>query len=98
MDQRYWSKLRIVSSKSKRNPERAKECPNQRPQPYSSLEAVLGFGIPRWQADGLIEDYAHYRRGEAAATATGVQDATGAAPRSFDDFARDYAPAFSQST
>jgi len=27
-------------------------------------EALLKFGPPAWQADGLIEDYAHYRRGE----------------------------------
>jgi uncharacterized protein YbjT (DUF2867 family) len=59
------------------------------------MEALLNVGLPRWQVDGLIEDYAHYRRGEASAIASGVHDATGASPRSFDDFARDYAPAFS---
>ena len=56
-------------------------------------DAVLGMGMPPWQADGLIEDYAHYRRGEAAAVSSGVQDATGAPPRDFSTFARDYAPA-----
>jgi uncharacterized protein YbjT (DUF2867 family) len=59
------------------------------------MGALLNVGLPRWQVDGLIEDYAHYRRGEASTIATGVQDATGARPRSFDDFARDYAQAFS---
>lgn len=63
--------------------------------PDAMREALLGFGFPRWQADGLIEDYAHYARGEAAEIATGIADATGEQPRSFDDFARDYAPAFS---
>jgi hypothetical protein len=29
-------------------------------------DALVGFGLPEWQAAGLIEDYAHYRRGEAA--------------------------------
>src|SRR5215467_9941834 len=29
--------------------------------------ALAGLGVPPWQADGLVEDYAHYRRGEAAA-------------------------------
>ena len=29
--------------------------------------ALLSFGLPEWQADGLVEDYAHYRRGEASA-------------------------------
>jgi len=59
------------------------------------MEALLGIGLPRWQVDGLIEDYAHYRRGEASTIATGVHNATGASPRCFADFARDYALAFS---
>lgn len=63
--------------------------------PEAMMEALLSFGIPRWQADGLIEDYAHYRRGEASVVTTGVQDATGVPPFSFDDFARDYTRAFS---
>jgi len=63
--------------------------------PEALREALLRIGFPQWQADGLIEDYAHYRRGEASAVATGVQDATGTPPHSFDDFARDYAAAFS---
>ncbi len=63
--------------------------------PDAMREALLDFGFPEWQADGLIEDYAHYSRGEAAEIASGIVDATGEAPRSFDDFARDYAPAFS---
>ena len=46
----------------------------------------MKFGIPEWQADGLIEDYAHYSRGEASVIASGVQDATGKLPRSFEDF------------
>lgn len=58
-------------------------------------EALLGAGLPRWQADGLVEDYAHYRRGEASALTSGMQDATGKTPRRFSAFARDYAGAFS---
>ncbi|MBD2753978.1 SDR family oxidoreductase [Spirosoma validum] len=57
-------------------------------------EALLGAGFPVWQADGLIEDYAHYSRNEAAAVTSDVQDVTGKPPRTFADFARDYAPAF----
>ena len=63
--------------------------------PEAMREALLGFGVPVWQADGLIEDYAHYRRGEAAAVTSGVRDATGNAPRGFEEFARDYAATFS---
>src|SRR5215218_515959 len=39
------------------------------------LDALLGVVFPVWQAAGLIEDYANYRRGEAAAVTSGVQDA-----------------------
>lgn len=47
-----------------------------------------------WMAEGLVEDYAHYQRGEAAAVAAGVREATGQAPRNFAAFARDYASLF----
>lgn len=57
--------------------------------------ALLNAGLPIWQADGLIEDYAHYRRGEASVIKSGVKDASGEPPRSFFIFARDYARAFS---
>src|SRR5829696_3707613 len=63
--------------------------------PEAMREALLGIGFPVWQAEGLVEDYAHYRRGEAAAVTSGVEDATGKAPRSFEEFARDYAATFS---
>ena len=50
--------------------------------------------LPPWQVDGLLEDYAHYRRGEAAAVSPAIAEITGTAPRSIEQFARDYAPAF----
>ena len=55
---------------------------------------LLRAGMDPWQAEGLLEDYAHYPRGEAAEVAPGVQEATGRPPRDFATFARDYAPAF----
>jgi len=66
--------------------------------PEAMRGALIGAGVPVWQADGIIEDYAHYSRGEAAEVAGGVQGATGKPPRSFQDFASDYAQAFSEST
>lgn len=63
--------------------------------PGEMRQAVIGVGFPLWQADGLIEDYAHYARGEAAAVTSDVQQVTGRAPRSFENFVRDYSPAFS---
>lgn len=59
-------------------------------------DALVGFGLPQWQADGLIEDYAHYRRGEAATISRAVQEVTGQPSRSFAAFVRDYQQAFSQ--
>jgi hypothetical protein len=52
--------------------------------------ALFGLGFPEWQADGLIEDYAHYRRGEASGISNAVQEVTGAAPTGFIKFATDY--------
>jgi uncharacterized protein YbjT (DUF2867 family) len=58
-------------------------------------DALLGLGIPVWQADGLIEDYAHYRCGEASMVSAAVREVTGCPPRSFAAFAQDYKDAFS---
>jgi len=57
--------------------------------------AVLSAGFPVWQAEGLIEDYAHYARGEASAISTAVQDVTQKAPWHFKQFVNDYAFLFS---
>ncbi|PZG51389.1 NAD(P)-dependent oxidoreductase [Spongiactinospora gelatinilytica] len=53
--------------------------------------------LPEWQADGLVEDYAHYARGEAAEIHTDVADLTGHPARDVTDFARDHAVAFKPS-
>ena len=57
-------------------------------------EALIAHRFPEWQADGLIEDYAHYRRGEASSVSNAVLDVTGQPARSFLTFARDYKEAF----
>ena len=46
------------------------------------------------QADGLLEEYAHYRRNEAAAIGSGINDAIGKDPRNFETFAHNYAAMF----
>lgn len=56
-------------------------------------EALFGV-LPPWQLQGLVEDYAHYARGEAAEVHTGVADLTGRPARDVTDFARDHAVAF----
>jgi uncharacterized protein YbjT (DUF2867 family) len=50
--------------------------------------------LPPWQVDGLVEDYAHYARGEAETIYSTVAEVTGHEPRDIDQFARDYADAF----
>jgi uncharacterized protein YbjT (DUF2867 family) len=57
-------------------------------------EGLRMFHMPDWQADGLVEDYAHYRRGEAAGISSAVQNVTGVAPHPFSVFAHDYKSAF----
>lgn len=55
--------------------------------------ALTGLVSP-WQLAGLVEDYAHYARGEAADVHTSVADITEQPARDITDFARDYAPMF----
>jgi len=55
-----------------------------------SLQPIL----PPWQIQGLLEDYAHYRRGEAAAVSPAVAEVTGRPATDVTQFARDYATAF----
>ncbi len=62
--------------------------------PEAFAESLHGV-LPPWQAEGLLEDYAHYRRGEAAMVSTAVAEVTGHPAMDFAQFARDYAPAFS---
>ena len=62
--------------------------------PNAMREALVGFGMPEWQASGLVEDYDLYRRGEAAKVTTTVREVAGTAPIAFSQFARDYADAF----
>lgn len=63
--------------------------------PDSTMRGKLSsYGLPAWQADGLIEDYEHYRRGEAAGVTKDVEKVTGYPPRSFRTFLNDHKQAF----
>jgi uncharacterized protein YbjT (DUF2867 family) len=61
--------------------------------PAAFAEQLRGL-LPEWQVEGLLEDYAHYARGEAAAVLPTVRDVTGRAPRTVAEFARDHKEAF----
>lgn len=56
-------------------------------------EMLTELKMPEWMREGLIEDYAHYRRGEASGVADGVTQALGREAMTFDAFAEDYAVA-----
>ncbi|MDA3650131.1 SDR family oxidoreductase [Saccharopolyspora indica] len=62
-----------------------------RDAPADQFTAALAGVLPQWQLDGLVEDYAHYARGEAAEVHPSVADLTGHPARDVTDFARDYA-------
>jgi hypothetical protein len=62
--------------------------------PPEAVRAALDGVLPDWQLDGLVEDYAHYAPGEAAAVLSTVADLTGQEPRDITRFARDYADRF----
>jgi uncharacterized protein YbjT (DUF2867 family) len=64
--------------------------------PEALSKSLHDFGMPSWQADGLGEDYALYRRGDAARVTTDVLRLTGREATRFSKFARDYANAFRQ--
>jgi len=57
-------------------------------------EMLLGVGFPKWQAEGLVEDYAHYKLGEASEISPEVEKLTGKPARNFTDFVKDHAKLF----
>ncbi|NWJ71107.1 NmrA family NAD(P)-binding protein [Pseudonocardia sp. ICBG1122] len=59
-----------------------------------AFAAALDGMLPPWQAAGLVEDYAHYGRGEAARVDDAVAVLTGHPARTLEEFARDHAAAF----
>jgi uncharacterized protein YbjT (DUF2867 family) len=62
--------------------------------PAQFAAALQQLGMPEWQIEGLLEDYAHYQRGEAAMVTNAVLATTGAKAREVRRFAEDYAQAF----
>ncbi|MCY1245576.1 NAD(P)H azoreductase [compost metagenome] len=63
--------------------------------PEEMKAALLSVGFPLWQADGLIEDYAHYSRNEASEVYATVENILGKPARQFKNFVEDYAEDFS---
>src|SRR5437660_723881 len=61
--------------------------------PDAFAENLQGI-LPPWQIQGLLEDHAHYRQGEAASVSPAVAEVTGRPARDVGQFTRDYAGAF----
>jgi uncharacterized protein YbjT (DUF2867 family) len=61
--------------------------------PEAFADSLQGI-LPPWQIQGLLEDYAHYRRGEAASVSSAVAKITGRPAIDVIQFAYDYAQAF----
>lgn len=55
-----------------------------------SLQGIL----PPWQIQGLLEDYSHYRRGEAASVSPAIAEITGKPAADVRQFARDHVRIF----
>jgi uncharacterized protein YbjT (DUF2867 family) len=58
--------------------------------PDSMRHVLLDLGMSVWQADGVLEDYETYRRGEGSRITTTMEDVTGIYPMMFEEFTRDY--------
>jgi hypothetical protein len=62
--------------------------------PDYARKQLVGIGLPRWLVDDMLILSASYREGYGAGVSSAVAEVTKQAPRTFDQFARDYAQAF----
>lgn len=62
--------------------------------PEDFKKSLLGWGIPEWMADGLNELYAAIRAGYCGFVTNTVEEVAKRKPISFDNFAHDFAEAF----
>jgi uncharacterized protein YbjT (DUF2867 family) len=67
-------------------------------RPDAMRDGAIAAGFLQWQADGLIEDYAHYSRDEAEAVSPAGPAVTGQPARSFSAFMTDYSSVFTANT
>ncbi len=62
--------------------------------PEVMKETLLKNGLPAWQADGILEDYEYYRKGEGEQLSSAVRDISGYEATYFAQFALDYVTRF----
>jgi uncharacterized protein YbjT (DUF2867 family) len=57
-------------------------------------KTMLGYGLPEWQVDGLLDLLRYYKTGQSERVSPAVETVTGVRPISYRQFAQDYAYAF----
>ena len=62
--------------------------------PEVMKEALSKNGMPAWQAEGVVEDYERYRKGEGEHISSAIHDITGYEATYFAQFALDNAAKF----
>jgi len=62
--------------------------------PEVMKEALIKNGLPVWQAEGVAEDYEHYRKGDGQEVSSAIRDITGYEATYFAQFALDHAARF----
>lgn len=61
----------------------------------AALEAMLAMGLSEWLAEAFVEYFVNYSKGGGDFTSNDVEKLTGHPARSYETFARDFAPYFS---
>ena len=54
----------------------------------------LGYGLPEWQVDGILDLLHFYKAGNSERVSTAVQEVTGDQPITYRQFVQDYIQAF----
>ncbi len=62
--------------------------------PEAARAALIGMGLSEWVADAYGKYFENYRKGGSAGPTHDVEKLTGHPPRSYETFARDFAPYF----
>ncbi len=62
--------------------------------PEYARKQMLSSGMPRWLADDMLILSASFREGYGAAVSGAIREVTGRSPRTFRQFAREYASVF----
>lgn len=56
--------------------------------------AMLGYGLPEWQVDGILDLLRYYKAGKSERVSPAVKEVTGSDPISYRQFVQDYKEVF----